>query len=131
MADSEPRSEPSPIHHPLSASPASLLIARRIHRHRKRRDVRPLEGGDLAHALLAHLVHAQHRMHRQIGTFDTVEFSFDLLFRRIDHYGGALAEHQLLDLDEAEQRTMADLARIDLVDLALVNENDLENVTDC
>jgi hypothetical protein len=67
----------------------------------------------------------------QIRAFHTLEFSFHLLLGRIDDDRGALAENELLDFDEAEQRAVADLAGIDLVDLALVDKNDLENVTGC
>ena len=44
---------------------------------------------------------------------------------------GALAEHEVLHLDEPEQVAMADLAGVDLVNLALIHEHNAENVTGC
>src|SRR5262245_37196539 len=70
-------------------------------------------------------------MHRQIRALDALELSLDLLLGRVDHDRRTLAEHQFFDLDETQQRAMTDLAGIDLVDPALVHENDLENVTGC
>ena len=40
-------------------------------------------------------------------------------------------EQQLLDLYETEQLAMADAARVDLVNLALIHEHNAENVTGC
>ena len=70
-------------------------------------------------------------MQGQIGPFDPVEFAFDALFGRVHHYRGALAENELLNLDEAEQLAVADAAGVDLVNLALIHEHNAENVTDC
>ena len=39
-----------------------------------------------------------------------------------------LAEDELFDLDEAEQRAVADVPGVDLVDLPLAHENDLEKL---
>jgi len=58
-----------------------------------------------------------------------VRFSLDLFLRGIDDDGAALAEHQFLDLDEAEQAAGSDLAGVDLVHLPLVDEKNFENVT--
>ena len=44
---------------------------------------------------------------------------------------GTLAEDQLFHLDESEQPALADLTGINLVNLALVHEHNLENVTGC
>ncbi len=68
-------------------------------------------------------------MQRQVRALDAREFRLDLLFRRVDDHARPLAEDQFLDLDEAEHLAMADLAGVDLVDLALVVEDHLENVT--
>ena len=65
--------------------------------------------GDLADAVLLHLVDAQHRMHGQKGALDPLEFALDALLGRVEHHGGTLAEQQLLDLDEAEQLPVATL----------------------
>ena len=73
-------------------------------------------------ALLAYLVDAHDGLHRHIGPFDVGKFGFQLFLGRIDQQGGLFAEHQLLDLDETEHATMADLAGVDLIDLALVEE---------
>ncbi len=68
-------------------------------------------------------------MQRQVGALHAGEFDLDLFLGGVDHDRRPLAEDQFLDLDEAEHRAMAHLAGIDLEDLALVVENDLENVT--
>ena len=105
---------------------------RRIQRHRKLRDVGArLQGGDLADAVLLHLIDAQHRMHGQEGALDPGELALDALLGRVDHHRGALPEHQFLHLDEAEQLAVADLAGVHLVNLALIHEHNPENVTGC
>ena len=43
---------------------------------------------------------------------------------RIHQQRGFLAEQNLLDLDEAEQAALVNLARIDLVNLTLIDEGD-------
>jgi hypothetical protein len=59
------------------------------------------------------------------------ELGFDAFFARSEDHGGTLAEHQLFDLDETEQATLAHFPGINLVNLALVHEHNLENVTGC
>ena len=85
----------------------------------------------LARPVLLHLVDAQDRVHGQEGALDAGEFALDALLAGIEHHGRALAEHQLLDLDEAEQLAVAHLAGVDLVNLALIHEHNAENVTGC
>jgi hypothetical protein len=68
-------------------------------------------------------------MHRQVRALDARELGLDLLLGRVDDHGRLLPENQLLDLDEAEHLAVADLAGVDLEDLALAVEDDLENVT--
>jgi len=70
-------------------------------------------------------------VHGQIGAFHIVKFGLDFLLGRVHDDRGALAKDQLLDLDEAKQAAVTDLAGIDLVDLALIHEQNLENVTRC
>ena len=53
----------------------------------------------------------------------------DFGIARVQHDGGALPEHELLHFDEAEEPPVADLAGIDLVNLALIHKEDFENVT--
>ena len=95
-----------------------------VDRHRELGDV-ALGLGDFRSALLFHLVDADDRVHRQVGTPDVLELGLDPLLGWIDDDTGALAEDEFLDLDEAEQPAMADAAGVDLVDLALAHENDL------
>ena len=60
------------------------------------------------------------------------ELALDSLLRGVQDHRGALAEHQLLDLDETEQRPRGSrLPGVDLVNLALIHEHDAENVTGC
>ena len=80
---------------------------RRVNRIRELRDVRTFDRGHLAHAGLAHLVDANHRMQRQIGAFHPGELRLDLLLGRIDDHRGALAEDEFLDFDKTEQRAVA------------------------
>src|SRR5882672_661011 len=105
------------------------IAARRVHRHRKLADIAALDAHDLAHALLLHFVDSQDRVQGQICTLYTGKFGLNLLFGRIDHDARTLAKNKFLDLDKTKKRAMAHLARIDLVDLALVHEHHLENVT--
>src|SRR5580704_8597354 len=86
----------------------SLLLGWGVTRRRrvqcpgKLTDVPTFEGRDLADSLLFHFVHPQHGMQGQVGPLNPVEFALDALFARIQHYGGALAEHQILHFQEAE-----------------------------
>src|SRR3970040_2385511 len=117
----------------LEAPCAVLLIfgtalaspGRRIHRHGKLRDVATLGVSHLAHALLLDLVDAQDRMHRQVRPLHARELGLYFFFRGIDDDRRARAEHELLDLDESEQRAVAHAPRVHLVDLALVQEEHL------
>src|SRR5512139_3660871 len=84
--------------------------------------------GDLAGAALGDLVDPEHGMHGQETALDAVELRLDPLLRRIEQHAGALAEGQLLHLDETQHRAMTDLAGVDLVNLALVHEQDAEYV---
>ena len=68
-------------------------------------------------------------MQRQVTSLDAGEFGLDALLRRVQDDAAALAEDDLLDLDEAEQPAMADLTGLNLVDLALIGEDDPEYVT--
>ena len=63
-------------------------------------------------------------MHRQIASPDTLELGLDLLFGRVEDDRTALAENEFLDLDEPEKRAVPDAARVDLVNLSLVHEDD-------
>src|SRR5689334_12608533 len=115
---------------------ASLLLPwrRRVNRYRELRDVgrsAAFQHGDLRRAVLLHLVDAQDRVHRQEGALDTGEFALDALLGGVEHHRGALAEQQLLHLDEPEQLPVADLAGVYLVNLALIHEHNAENVTGC
>ncbi len=49
----------------------------------------------------------------------------------IQDHRGALPKDQLFNLDESEQPALAHLTGINLVNLALVHEHNLENVTGC
>src|SRR5258706_15951348 len=55
-------------------------------------------------------------------------FPYTTLFRS---HTAPFAKYQLLDLNEPEQAPVADFARIHLVNLALVHEHNLEDVTGC
>ena len=70
-------------------------------------------------------------MQGQIGSFDAVEFALDAFLGRVHDHRGALAENDVLDLDESEQLAVTDAPRVDLVNLALIHEHNAENVTDC
>ncbi len=59
------------------------------------------------------------------------ELGLDALLARVQDHGGAFPEDQLLDLDEPEQATLAHFPGVHLVNLALVHEHNLENVTGC
>src|SRR5690349_1930972 len=82
------------------------------------------ERADLGSAGLVDLVDADHRVHRDVAAHDAFELGLELFLARVDHDARLFAEHQLLDLDESQQRTMADVAGVDLVDLPLVHEGD-------
>ena len=66
-------------------------------------------------------------MHGDIGAADAVELGLQALLRRVHQHLRALAEDQLLDLDKTVQVRLIDLLRVDLEDLALIEEDDLEN----
>ena len=102
-------------------------IRRRVDGHRKLRHVAALELGDLARALLLHLVDAQDRVQGQESALDAGELGLDPLLRRVDDDRAALAENELLDFDETEQLAVADGPGVDLVDLPLTGEKDLVN----
>src|SRR5579872_1130052 len=105
---------------------------RRIQGDRELRDIGPaLQRGNLAHTLLLHFIDAQYGVQGQVGALDTLEFALYALLGRIHHHRGALAEHQLLHLDEPEQLSVADASGINLINLALIHEHNAENVTDC
>jgi hypothetical protein len=89
------------------------------------------ERGDLADTLLFHLVDPQDGVQRQVGSLHPVELPLDAFLGRVHHDRGTLAENELLHLNETEQLAMADTARVDLVNLALIHEHNAENVTDC
>src|SRR6187399_346655 len=126
---------------PFSSSPpgedpdlllgAWLAAGRRVHGHRKRSDVAAFQCADLGLPLLLHLVDAQDGMHREHGALDAGEFGLDAFLARIQDHGGTLTENQLFHLDESEQPALTDLTGINLVNLALVHEHNLENVTGC
>ena len=99
--------------------------------HGKLADVAPLKGRDLAHSLLLHLIDPQHRMQRQVGALDPLELALDTLFPRIQDHRGALAEHQILHFQEAEQRSVGHFAGVNFINFALIHEHNLENVTGC
>jgi len=86
---------------------------------------------DLRRAVLFYFIDAQDRVHRQEGALDAGELTLDALFRGIEYHGGALAEQQLLHLDETEQVAVADAPGVHLVNLALIHEHNAENVTGC
>src|SRR5688572_33228954 len=117
----ETRHYPSTLH--------ARVAARGIQVDRELGDVAPLERADLADALLPDLVDADDRVQRQVAALDPGKLGLDALLGRVENYAAALPEHQFLDLDEAEEVAMADLAGVDLVDLALVDEHDPEYVT--
>src|SRR3546814_3267108 len=78
---------------------------------------------DHAHrAGLLDLVDAHDRVHRHVEALDLGEFLLELFFAGVDQHAGLLAEYRLAALDEAEHRTVTELARIQLVTLALVRE---------
>src|SRR5688572_20703914 len=85
---------------------ARVAAGRRIQAHWELRDVAAFECADLADALLLHFVDSQDGMHGQHGALDVRELGLDALLTRIHHHGGALAEYQLFDFDEAEQATL-------------------------
>src|SRR6516225_11278855 len=112
-----------------------LLTGRsRVHRHGELGDIRrraAFHHGDLRGAVLLHFIDPQDRMHQQEGALDARELALDALFGGVEHHGGALAEQQLLHLDETEQLAVADPPGVYLVNLALVHEHNAENVTGC
>ncbi len=95
------------------------------------RDVAALDRGDLADALLLHLIDAQHRVQRQPGALDPLKLAFYPLFTRVEHHGTAFAEHKFFYLYESKDISVVDLTGVHLVDLALIHEHDFENVTGC
>ncbi len=70
-------------------------------------------------------------MHGQHGALDAREFGLDAFLGGVEDHRSTFPEYQLFDLDEPEQAPLADLAGINLVNLALVHEHNLENVTGC
>src|SRR5690606_2917535 len=109
------------------ARPALAASLGRVHRHGELGDVSALDVRDLADALLLDLVDAQNGVQREIGPLHAFELALDTLLGRIDDDRGAGAEHELLDFDETEERAVADASSVDLVNLALVQEQDLVN----
>ena len=86
---------------------------------------------DPARPLLLDLVHADDRVHRQVAALDAVELALQALLGGVDHDPRLLPEDEPLDLDEAEQAALAHALRVDLVDLALVEERDLVQPLAC
>src|SRR5262245_29321693 len=81
--------------------------------------------GDARRAALGHLVDAHDRVHGDEGAVDVGELAPQLVLRRIDHHLRPLAEQEPLDLDEAEQVALPDGAGVDLIHLAVIQEDDL------
>jgi hypothetical protein len=96
---------------------------RRIDRRGELADVAGFCGADLADALLFDDVDAQDGMDGQIAAPDAGKLAADALFGGIDDDRAALAEHQPLDLDETEQCALGHIPGVDLVDLALAEED--------
>src|SRR5215831_12364454 len=113
----------------LIALHPSLSICRRVNRSRELCHIRAFEGADFADAAFSHLVDPEDRMQRKISAFHALEFRFHFLLGWVDHHGGAFPEHQFLHLYKSEQRSMADLSGVNFVDLPLIDEHDLKNVT--
>lgn len=105
-----------------------LVAARRVHGHRELHDIAALHFRDFAGALLFHLIDAHDRVHGEKSGFDAGKFRLELFLRRVDDNRAALIKDQMADLHEAEQCAVCDMARVNLVNLPLVQENDLVNL---
>jgi len=63
-------------------------------------------------------------MHRNKRALDTGKLAFQTFLGRVDNDLGAFAKQEFLDLDKAVQVALVDAGHVDLVDLALIQEND-------
>ncbi len=107
----------------------SALAAGRGEGQGERRDLGAATGfvavdHDLVDTLLVDLVDAHHGVQREVGPAYPGELGLEPLLRGVEHDLAALAEQDLLDLDERIERTLADLARVDLVEVTLLMELD-------
>jgi hypothetical protein len=82
---------------------------------------------DLGRALFIHLINADDRMQRDIGTGDIVEFGLQRLLGGVYNNGRFFTKNQLLDLDKTVHIPLMDIPGINLEDFALVKKDNLVN----
>ena len=70
-------------------------------------------------------------MHGDIASRDTLKLGFQLFFTRINQDSRAFTEDEFLDFDKVIEIRLIDLPGIDLIDLALVEENDFVDWVGC
>lgn len=90
---------------------------------RKGRDVvAAFDRANLADALPVHLVDPHNVMHRNESTPHAGEFTLQPFLGWIDQHARPLAEDEFLDFDETVQFALINAARVQFVQLALVDE---------
>src|SRR5580698_5624478 len=112
---------------------STLLLPRSagsVDRYRELAHVGPaFQGHDLGRAFPRHLIDTYDGMHGDEALLHSLELALELLLARVHHQAAALAEDHLFDLDEPPEALLAHLPGIDLVELALVHEDDFVDVT--
>src|SRR5690606_5434348 len=93
--------------------------------------VAPLEFADLGRTLFFHLIDAHDGMHGNIRALHARELGLQPFFRRIDQQLSALAKDKLFNLDKTIHLALVYRPGEDLVDLALIKENDFVSGFNC
>src|SRR5215813_11644864 len=79
-----------------------------------------VDGVNFAGPFLLHFIDSNHRVHRDVSSFDTRELGLQPLLCGVNHDRASFSEKQALDFDKPKHRAMADATSVDLVDLALI-----------
>ena len=99
------------------------------HGNGKRGDVFAFAVGDLGQSFFFHFIDADYRVHGYEAALHAVELLAQLVFRRINHHLGFLAKNVVFDFYEAIDLALIDVVGVDLVDLALIVEKHLVDVS--
>lgn len=73
------------------------------------------------------LVDSNHREMRDIGMLDVGKLELELFFGRIDQQPGLFAKDDFADLDETGHLRLADLMRIEFINLVVVMKLDAKS----
>ncbi len=105
---------------------AGVRFWTRRHTGRKGHDIAAgaAAGHDLVLAGSCDLIDTDHRLHGDVSTAHTAEFTLEFFFRGINEHLGAFAEDDVPHLDEGIEFTLPHLVGVDFVYVALVVEHD-------